>query len=223
MDYREEQRLREQKLREAEELAKVSATAYFNKVNELQMKQEIENKRQKIDDERIRLENERERTERLDPFAVERRKFGAKLKEENELIKMKKLNEIGDQEKEINKKNINEKENLRINNLINNWLIVNSNKFSVPQVLIVKSILENAKTTNLNLILNIKLVNPNNILLLAIFLNIDRFFLNDYLKGILKFITGGGFAIWWLIDIFTAKKRAQEYNFNLIQNAITNF
>ena len=33
-------------------------------------------------------------------------------------------------------------------------------------------------------------------------LGFDRFYLGKYGTGVLKLITGGGFLIWWLIDLF---------------------
>lgn len=45
---------------------------------------------------------------------------------------------------------------------------------------------------------------------------IDRFFLDDTLMGVLKVVTGGGFGIWWIIDLFSIKKRTFEYNFKLL-------
>lgn len=41
-------------------------------------------------------------------------------------------------------------------------------------------------------------------LLLSIFLGylgIDRFYLGYVWLGILKLVTGGGFGIWWLVDV----------------------
>jgi TM2 domain-containing membrane protein YozV len=55
--------------------------------------------------------------------------------------------------------------------------------------------------------------NPSTIFLISILLGWERFWLEDPIKGILKIITCYGCLIWWFIDIFSAKRRAQEYNF----------
>jgi TM2 domain-containing membrane protein YozV len=53
-------------------------------------------------------------------------------------------------------------------------------------------------------------------LILSIFLGyfgIDRFYLGYVGLGILKLITGGGFGIWWLIDvIMIATKSLKDSN-----------
>jgi hypothetical protein len=49
------------------------------------------------------------------------------------------------------------------------------------------------------------------VVILAIFC-FDRFWLGDIGMGILKYLTGGGCGIWWLIDLFTAKNRCDNYN-----------
>ena len=48
-------------------------------------------------------------------------------------------------------------------------------------------------------------------LILALF-SFDRFWLGDIGLGILKYLTAGGCGIWWLIDLFTAKGRTDDYN-----------
>ncbi|MBB4639261.1 TM2 domain-containing protein [Longimicrobium terrae] len=47
--------------------------------------------------------------------------------------------------------------------------------------------------------------------ILALFLY-DRIWLGDIGLGVVKLITGGLCGIWWLIDVFTASSRADDYN-----------
>jgi len=48
-------------------------------------------------------------------------------------------------------------------------------------------------------------------LILAV-LGWDRFWFGDLGLGVLKYITAGGCLIWWLVDIFTAGSRCDDYN-----------
>ena len=48
-------------------------------------------------------------------------------------------------------------------------------------------------------------------LILAV-LGWDRFWLGDIGLGLLKYLTAGGCLIWWLVDIFTAGSRCDNYN-----------
>lgn len=43
-------------------------------------------------------------------------------------------------------------------------------------------------------------------------LNWDRIWFGDTGLGILKLVTGGLCGIWWLIDLFTAGSRCDDYN-----------
>jgi TM2 domain-containing protein len=47
--------------------------------------------------------------------------------------------------------------------------------------------------------------------ILALFLY-DRIWLGDIGIGIVKLITGGLCGLWWLIDLFTAGSRCDDYN-----------
>lgn len=65
--------------------------------------------------------------------------------------------------------------------------------------------------------------NPSTMELIAFFpgsLGVDRFMLGDVAKGILKYFTFGGFGIWWIKDIFSAKKRCRTYNCKNLMNAL---
>lgn len=66
-----------------------------------------------------------------------------------------------------------------------------------------------------------RFMDPTLILVIAIVLGWDRFFIDDIGMGILKILTCYGLGVWWLIDIFTAKRRAREYNYDKLQRAIT--
>ena len=61
---------------------------------------------------------------------------------------------------------------------------------------------------------------PSLILIIAILLGWDRFFLDDIGLGVVKILTGFGCGVWWLIDIFSAKKRTYEFNYKKFQQAL---
>lgn len=64
---------------------------------------------------------------------------------------------------------------------------------------------------------------PSTVKLIAFFpgsLGIDRFYLGDVKKGILKYFTFGGFGIWWIKDILSAKDRCREYNCKKLMDAV---
>ena len=63
------------------------------------------------------------------------------------------------------------------------------------------------------LLMSVGLQKPTVILILAILLGWERFFLDDIGMGVVKVITCYGCGIWWLVDIFSAKRRTYEYNY----------
>lgn len=67
--------------------------------------------------------------------------------------------------------------------------------------------------------------NPSLLQIIAFFpgsLGVDRFYLGDKQKGILKFFTFGGFGIWWIKDILSAKDRCRAYNCQQLMDALHN-
>ena len=53
--------------------------------------------------------------------------------------------------------------------------------------------------------------NPSTSLILAFF-GLHYFYLGKIGLGIVFWLTGGGFGIWWLIDLFRAKGMAEAFN-----------
>lgn len=47
-----------------------------------------------------------------------------------------------------------------------------------------------------------------------------RFYIKDYVGGAAMLLTGGGLLIWWIIDRFKMKKKLQEYNSDIIIQAL---
>lgn len=64
---------------------------------------------------------------------------------------------------------------------------------------------------------------PSTVQLISVFpgsLGVDRFYLGDVGKGVLKYFTFGGFGIWWIKDIISAKSRCRAYNCKKLLSAI---
>ncbi|MDR2868808.1 MAG: TM2 domain-containing protein [Bacteroidales bacterium] len=98
-------------------------------------------------------------------------------------------------------------------NQLNVWLSINAENFTPEHLVVVKEKLEKLPDDKLFLIQTMPLQKPTTMLIIAILLGWERFWLDDIGLGVLKVITGYGCGIWWLIDIFSAKDRTRNYNF----------
>ncbi|MGN0561295.1 MAG: TM2 domain-containing protein [Candidatus Fimenecus sp.] len=64
---------------------------------------------------------------------------------------------------------------------------------------------------------------PSTVKLISILvgsLGVDRFYLGDVKKGIIKYFTFGGFGVWWIKDFLSAKDRCRAYNCEKLLAAI---
>ncbi len=67
-------------------------------------------------------------------------------------------------------------------------------------------------------------LDPDKMLLYSIFggvFGIDRFILGEKFWGAVKFLTGGGFGILWLYDVFTIKSRTREKNYEQFEHMLS--
>jgi len=102
------------------------------------------------------------------------------------------------------------------------FLGLNAEKFHPGHLTIIKAQLEKMDDDEVYLILATEFKNPSTILLIAIFLGIERFWLDAVVSGVIKLILMFLWVglVWWLIDIFTAKARARTYNFKKISRLL---
>ena len=98
------------------------------------------------------------------------------------------------------------------------FLACNADKFEPAALVSIKEQLERMSDDQIVALASVNYNDPTLILEIAILLGWERLFLNDIAMGILKILTGYGFGIWWLIDIFTATGRAKQYNYRRFQS-----
>jgi hypothetical protein len=99
------------------------------------------------------------------------------------------------------------------------YLGLNIENFPPEAIPVIKEKLEKMDDDKFYLLQGIGLEKPSTIFLIAILLGLERFWLNDTTMAILKLVTGNGCGIWWLIDIFSAKERAKQYNLKKFMEA----
>ena len=93
------------------------------------------------------------------------------------------------------------------------FLATKAEYFNPIQLSDIRNQLEAMDDDKFVMLSGMELRNPTTILVIAIVLGWERFFLDDIGLGLLKVLTCYGCGIWWLIDILSAKKRAQDYNY----------
>ena len=96
---------------------------------------------------------------------------------------------------------------------------LNNEYFNPQNLTVIKQQLEQMDDSKFYLIQGITFQKPTTILLIAILLGWERFWLDDIGLGILKVLTAYGCGIWWIVDIFSAKNRAQKYNYKRFTEA----
>lgn len=102
---------------------------------------------------------------------------------------------------------------------IDMFLMTYHNSFSTQQQAMIRERLEHEPDDLYATISSQSYRNCTLMIILSI-VSIDRFMLGDIVLGVLKLLTYGGCGFWWLIDIFTTKKRTHNYNFNLFNEAL---
>ena len=95
---------------------------------------------------------------------------------------------------------------------IDTFLSLNFENFDPSDVVYIRESLQNIDDNKAVAIHGLSFQKPKTIFILALLTGWERFFLDDIGLGLAKVLTCYGCFIWWLIDIFSAKKRARKYN-----------
>jgi hypothetical protein len=90
---------------------------------------------------------------------------------------------------------------------------MNVENFNPQDLVIIKGKLEIMEDDKFFIVQGAEFQKPSTIFLIAIILGWERFWLDDVALGIVKIITCYGCLIWWIVDVISAKERAQKYNF----------
>ncbi len=105
---------------------------------------------------------------------------------------------------------------------INSFLISKSEYFKKEDLETIRQGLNKLSVEQIMSLSSISLINPNLMrltpLLVFVFggigMGIDRIFLGQIGRGLLKIFTAGGFLIWFIVDCFTITSRTKDYNMN---------
>lgn len=99
---------------------------------------------------------------------------------------------------------------------INQMLVTYGNYLPLEHIQAIKSQMERTnKDEAMTQIIFSQLKDPNISLVISILLGglgLDRFLIGDIGLGVGKLITGGGCAIWWIIDIFLIMDATRQKN-----------
>jgi hypothetical protein len=98
---------------------------------------------------------------------------------------------------------------------------LNAENFNPQDLMVIRERLERLDDDKFYFVQGMELQRPSTILLIAILLGWERFWLDDIALGIVKIITAYGCGIWWLVDIFSAKERAKKYNFQKFNQSLS--
>ena len=90
----------------------------------------------------------------------------------------------------------------------NDKMLFPNKKYSKTEIISTISSLPDETTNVLN---KLPMRKPAVAQILALF-GLDRYYLGDIGKGLLKSLTLNGVMIWWIADIFTAQNRCRTYN-----------
>lgn len=108
-------------------------------------------------------------------------------------------------------------------NNINAFFAIATDKLPVEKLPVLREQIEKLPDDRLTILQGTPFKNPTTMIIIAFFLGgfgVDRFMLGNTGLGILKLLTCGGAGIWAIIDLFTASKRAKDWNYKKVMEML---
>ena len=99
--------------------------------------------------------------------------------------------------------------------IITSFLSENMKKFHTSDLIKIKETIKEMSDQELLALSGTVFKDPTISLVLSILvggLGIDRFYIGDIGAGVGKLLTGGGFGIWWIIDMFNIQNKTKKNN-----------
>lgn len=106
---------------------------------------------------------------------------------------------------------------------IDMFMMSNGSNLPEDKAMIIRQRLEDVDESKWPVISTLQFKSTTTALILSIFLGsfgIDRFYIGDTLKGVLKLITCGACGIWTIVDWFLISKATREKNYEKISSFI---
>ena len=106
---------------------------------------------------------------------------------------------------------------------IDTFILSNKDFFPIDDIPMIRVRMESLDDTKWSLLETLDFKNPQVALMLSIFggpIGVDRFYIGDYILGVVKTITCGGLLIWAFVDQFLIKKATKENNLKLLMGAL---
>lgn len=99
--------------------------------------------------------------------------------------------------------------------LISTFIAENQKKFYPADMIMLKEDLQNMSDTELMTLASTNFKDPTVSMVLSVLLGglgADRFYIGNPGLGVLKLITGGGFGIWWIVDMCIIMDKTKKAN-----------
>lgn len=106
---------------------------------------------------------------------------------------------------------------------VDTFILTNREYFSNEDIIMIRLQLEAIEESKWQALSTLNLKHPQTALMLSIFggpVGVDRIYIGDYLLGVFKTLTCGGFLIWAFVDQFLIRKATKKNNCKMLMDVL---